>query len=111
MGEKEHIPRQESANYRRLASDRLVSLGPAQETAVDRARCRTVKGLGMNAEIGVWLGMAAVALIGANLGLWRARRALSQSRQDTLLQEITSLHDAVLMPSPVTESVSPALVS
>jgi hypothetical protein len=65
----------------------------------------------MNAEIGVWLGMAATALIGANIGLWRARRALSQSSQDTLLQEITSLHDAALISSAVLETASPAHAS
>lgn len=71
----------------------------------------------MNFEIGVWLGMAAIALIGANLALWRARRVLIQSRQDTLLQEITSMHDVVLMPpvatrsSAVPEAASPALAS
>jgi hypothetical protein len=76
-----------------------------------KARCRTLKGHDVNAEIGVWLGMAAMAFVGANFGLWHARRVLSQSRQDTLLQEITSLHDAVLMPPAVTESASPALAS
>ena len=33
-------------------------------------------------ELGVWLGIAMLALIWANLNLWRARRALSRLRQD-----------------------------
>lgn len=65
----------------------------------------------MNVEIGVWLGMAVIALICANLALWRARLSLSQSRQDALLLEITSLHDELLMPAPVSEAASPALAS
>jgi hypothetical protein len=33
-------------------------------------------------ELGVWLGIAVLALIWANLHLWRARRLVSQLRQD-----------------------------
>jgi len=65
----------------------------------------------MNVEVGVWLGLAAIALVWAYLALWQARRSLSQSRQDALLQEITSLRDAVLLPSAVPEAASPALAS
>ena len=33
-------------------------------------------------ELGVWLGIAVLALIWANLHLWRARRLLSRFQQD-----------------------------
>jgi hypothetical protein len=38
-------------------------------------------------ELGVWLGIAMLALIWANLHLWRARRALSRLRQDVGMPE------------------------
>jgi hypothetical protein len=38
-------------------------------------------------ELGVWLGLAMLALIGANLHLWRARRALSRLRHDVGMAE------------------------
>ena len=38
-------------------------------------------------ELFVWLGIAAVALICANLSLWHARRALRQPRQVPEMQE------------------------
>jgi hypothetical protein len=65
----------------------------------------------VNSEIAVWLGIAVLALVWANLGLWRARRVLSQSRQASLVQEITLLPSAVAMPLPMTEASSPALAS
>ena len=37
--------------------------------------------------LGVWLGIATLALIWANLNLWRARRALSRFRQDVGMPE------------------------
>jgi hypothetical protein len=71
----------------------------------------TDQGIAVNTEIGVWLGIAVLALVWANLGLWRARRVLSQSRQDALVPEITLLPYAVAMPAAVTEASSPALAS
>jgi hypothetical protein len=65
----------------------------------------------VNTEIGVWLGIAVLALVWANLGLWRARRVLSHSRHVALMQDITPLPYAVAMPAVVTEASSPALAS
>jgi hypothetical protein len=68
-------------------------------------------GASVNSEIAVWLGIAVLALVWANLGIWRARRVLSQSRQEALVQDITLLPYAVTMPAIVTEASSPALAS
>jgi hypothetical protein len=46
-------------------------------------------------ELGVWLGIAMLALIWANLHLWRARRALGRLRQDVGMAEggfVSSTH-------------------
>lgn len=56
-------------------------------------------------ELVVWLGIAVLALIGANLSLWHTRRILSDPHQDTDVQEI-GLVPAVRVPSDVTQLVS-----
>ena len=56
-------------------------------------------------EFVVWLGIAVLTLIWANLSLWRARRVLSDSHQDTDVQEI-GLVPGVRVPSVVTQPVS-----
>ena len=53
-------------------------------------------------EFVVWLGIAVLALIWANLSLWRARRVLSDAHQDTDVQEI-GLVPAVPVPSAVAQ--------
>ena len=40
-----------------------------------------------NVALGVWLGIAVLALIWASLNLWRARRLLSQLRKDAPVPE------------------------
>jgi hypothetical protein len=56
----------------------------------------------VNTEIGVWLAMAVLALIWANLALWRTRHALSRSRQCALMQGLppssSTLVPALLTP-------------
>jgi hypothetical protein len=56
-------------------------------------------------EFVVWLGIAVLALIWANLSLWRARRVLSDAHQDTDVQEI-GLVPAVRVPSAVAQPAS-----
>jgi hypothetical protein len=56
-------------------------------------------------ELGVWLGIAVLALIWANLSLWHARRILSGSHQDADVQEV-KLVPAVRVPSVVTQPAS-----
>jgi hypothetical protein len=64
----------------------------------------------VNTEIAVWLGIAVLALIWANLGLWHARRVLGQSRQEALVPDLMLVPDAGV-PAVVTEAASPALAS
>jgi hypothetical protein len=56
-------------------------------------------------EFVVWLGIAVLALIWANLSLWHARRVLSDAHQNTDVQEI-GLMPAVRVPSAVTQPAS-----
>ena len=53
-------------------------------------------------EFVVWLGIAVLALIWANLSLWRARRILSDAHQNTDVQEI-GLVPGVRVPSVVAQ--------
>jgi hypothetical protein len=53
-------------------------------------------------EFVVWLGIAVLALIWANLSLWRALRILSDAHQNTDVQEI-GLVPAVRVPSAVAQ--------
>lgn len=41
-----------------------------------------------NIELIVWIGLAVLALVGADIGLWHARRVLSQIRPDTSVRVI-----------------------
>jgi hypothetical protein len=61
----------------------------------------------VNTEIVVWLAIAVLALVWANLSLLRARRALSRSRQESLLQELSSVSTPASIPS-AAEAASPA---
>jgi hypothetical protein len=56
-------------------------------------------------EFVVWLGIAVLALIWANLSLWHARRILTDSHQHTDVQEVR-LKSAVRVPSVVTQPAS-----
>ena len=56
-------------------------------------------------ELGVWLGMAGLALGSAHILLWRQRRVLARSQQDARVQEVR------LMPSAVTGSASSVIAS
>jgi hypothetical protein len=56
-------------------------------------------------ELGVWLGIAVLALIWANLHLWRARRLLSRPQQDDGAPERT------LRSSAVADKTSPVIAS
>lgn len=86
---------------RSCAVERRVSAGRARGFAVNH---QTV-------ELGVWLGIAVLALIWANLSLWRARRVLSRARQNNLVQEISTLPPVALQSSPLSEPASSALAS
>jgi len=54
--------------------------------AVSRAEQRSRTGWGLvvdqGVEFGVWIGIAVLALIWANLQLWHTRRVLKRLRQD-----------------------------
>ena len=56
-------------------------------------------------EFVVWLGIAVLALIWANLSLWHARRVLSDAHQNTDVQEV-GLVPAVRVPSAVAQPAS-----
>jgi hypothetical protein len=65
-------------------------------------------------ELGVWLGMAGLAVIAAYLLLWRTRRVLRRSRQDVLVQDVRlvpSARTAPTVPTALTESVSSVIAS
>jgi len=53
----------------------------------------------------VWLGLPVLALIGANITLWRTRRHLRSFRQDTAATQLR------LAPAPVTQQRNPAIAS
>ena len=58
-------------------------------------------------ELSIWLGIAALALLGAYLLLWRTRRVLSRSRPEPLVVEVRPILLALLAPpSAETESTS-----
>ena len=56
-------------------------------------------------EFVVWLGIAVLALIWANLSLWHARRVLSDAHQNTDVQEV-GLVPAVRVPAAVAQPAS-----
>ena len=52
--------------------------------------------------LGVWLGMAGLALVSAQVLLWRQRRILSRTHQDAAVLDLS------LAPSAVVQEVKPA---
>jgi len=46
-------------------------------------------------ELSVWLGIAVLALIWANLSLWHARRLLNQLHQDVHVSHVGLVRPAV----------------
>ena len=62
-------------------------------------------------ELGIWLGIAGVALGLVQIALWHRRRVLRQSRQITLVQDIGLLSPAPLVPSAMTQPASSVLAS
>jgi hypothetical protein len=59
-------------------------------------------GLYILLEIGVWLGIAGLALSSAHLLLWRTRRVLNRSQQNACVSEV---------PFAVTDSASSVIAS
>ena len=62
-------------------------------------------------ELGIWLGIAGVALGLVQIGLWHTRRVLRQSRQVTLVQDIGLLSPAALVPAAITQPANSVLAS
>jgi hypothetical protein len=62
-------------------------------------------------ELSIWLGIAALALLGAYLLLWRTRRILSKSRPEPVVLEARLVPSARVAPSGQTESASPVHAS
>ena len=71
------------------------------------ARSKTRKGfvVDQRLELGVWLGIAGLALGSAHILLWRQRRVFARSQQDARVQELG------LVQSAVTESASSVIAS
>ena len=60
-------------------------------------------------ELNVWLSLAILALVSAQILLWRTRRVLSNSRRDALVQEVRLAPVAPLVqsaPKSATSSVA-----
>ena len=55
-------------------------------------------------ELNVWLGLAVLALVSAQILLWRTRRVLSNARRDALVQEVRLAPVAALVKSERPES-------
>ena len=51
-------------------------------------------------EFSFWLGIAGVALIGANVLLWHTQRALNRPRQAAGVPEVRLVPSPVLVPAP-----------
>ena len=62
-------------------------------------------------ELNVWLGLAILALLSAQILLWRTRRVLSNARRDALVQEVRLAPDAALGKSEVPESAVAGVAS
>jgi len=65
----------------------------------------------MTLELGLWLGMAGLALSSAGILLWRTRRSLSPSRQTALVPEVRLVPSAGLVPTGLPEPASAVLAS
>ena len=57
-------------------------------------------------ELNVWLGLAILALVSAQILLWRTRRVLSNARRDALVQEVRLAPVAPLVHSAPESAVS-----
>ena len=60
-------------------------------------------------ELNVWLSLAILALVSAQILLWRTRHVLSNSRRDALMQEVRLAPVAPLVqsaPESATSSVA-----
>ena len=81
--------------------------------AVGPAQGKNARGFAVdqNLELGIWLGMAVLALSSAYILLWRTRRVLAQSRQAALVQEVRLIQPALLVPVGLTESASAVIAS
>ena len=64
-----------------------------------------------NVELNVWLGLAILALVSAQILLWRTRRVLSNARRDALVQEVRLAPVAVLAQSEMPESAVSGVAS
>ena len=62
-------------------------------------------------ELNVWLGLAVLAVVSAQILLWRTRRVLSRARQDALVQEVRLAPVAVLVQSEMPKSAVSGVAS
>jgi hypothetical protein len=64
-------------------------------------------------ELSIWLGTAGLALVSAQILLWRTRRALSRSRQARVpaVKLVSSCPEVTRVPAAVTESADSAIAS
>ena len=62
-------------------------------------------------ELNVWLGLAILALVSAQILLWRTRRILNQARRDVLVQEVSVAPVALPVPSAMSESAVSGVAS
>ena len=62
-------------------------------------------------ELNVWLGLAVLALVSAQVLLWRTRRILRKARQEALVQDAALAPVAVLVPSALADSAVSGVAS
>ena len=62
-------------------------------------------------ELNVWLALAVLVLVSAQILLWRTRRVLSRARRDALLQEVRLAPVAILVQSEMPESAVSGVAS
>ena len=62
-------------------------------------------------ELNVWLALAVLVLVSAQILLWRTRRVLSRARRDALLQEVRLAPVAILVQSEMPESATSSVAS
>ena len=62
---------------------------------------------------GIWVGLGGLALVSAQILLWRTRRLLKRSRQARVpgVKLVSSGFEVRLVPAPVTESAGSAVAS
>ena len=62
-------------------------------------------------ELNIWLGLAVLALVSAQVLLWRTRHILGKARQEALVQDAGLAPVAVLVPLAVADSAVSGVAS